>query len=284
MDNGYPPASRRQAGMGARLLSTLHTGWVLMLRSAQARLTYTGAYAWDLLVSLFAFSAVFLIWNHVSGIRGAAGGMQRSTLLTYLVVVYCLNFALTISLDGVVGRRVRQGLIANDLLKPVGFQAMLFAGVLGEMWLQAVLAAAMVTLALVFLPLNTLAGWADHPLACLLSLALAVMVQFGICFAMSLAAFVTQFSYGSFYLRISLHFTFSGLMAPLALFPAAMRSAAAALPFAQVLHAPASLLLGWERNGPWPILAGQAAWAAGLWLLGSLLFSLGVRRLVIQGG
>lgn len=276
-------AQERKARSG--LAGELRTGTVYVMRSLQTRLAYTGSYAWDVVAALMAFMSVILVWVHVSGNGGLPATLERSGLFAYLTLVYCLNFGIGTWLEFFLGRRVRTGLIATDLLKPIDFQWMQFCGYLGEVLPQCLIGALILILGMALLPLAPFAGIGAQPAACLVSIGLAVALQFAICYCFALVSFVTHFSYGAFALRTALHFMFSGMMGPLALFQPGFREWAASLPFAHILHTPAALMLGWIRGGDaWILIAQQAAWTAGLLLAGRMLLAFLIRRLVIQGG
>jgi ABC-2 type transport system permease protein len=284
-EQSAPSAPMEYARGPAGLAGELRTGTVYVMRSLQTRLAYTGAYAWDVAAALMAFLSVILVWVHVSGQGGLPATLERRGLFAYLTLAYCLNFGIGTWLEFFVGRRVRTGLIATDLLKPIDFQWMQFCGYLGEVLPQCLIGGLILILGAALLPLAPFSGLGAQPVACLVSIALAVALQFAICYCFSLVSFVTHFSYGAFALRTALHFMFSGMMGPLALFQPGFREWAAALPFAHILHTPAALALGWFRGGEaWILIAQQAAWTVGLLLAGRMLLAFLIRRLVIQGG
>jgi ABC-2 type transport system permease protein len=97
--------------------------------------------------------------------------------------------------------------------------------------------------------------------------------------------FFTLNNYGITVARGALHGTFSGLSAPLVMFPMALRRVGEALPFQYILYKPVLLYQG-ALTGPsaWRTLGEQALWAGGLILVGRWLFSHIVRRLEVQGG
>ena len=98
-------------------------------------------------------------------------------------------------------------------------------------------------------------------------------------------AFITFSNYGIFVARNALQQTFSGISAPLLLFPPALRAVAQRLPFCQTIYTPISIYLGSiSGRGIGEALAIQAAWALGLLLLGRALLRLSLRYLEIQGG
>jgi ABC-2 type transport system permease protein len=77
----------------------------------------------------------------------------------------------------------------------------------------------------------------------------------------------------------------SGLLIPTTLFPEPLRSALMLSPFPHINYTPAVLYLGKAAGGEaWRLLAMQAAWAAGLTLLGRWAWNGSRRRVTIQGG
>jgi len=99
------------------------------------------------------------------------------------------------------------------------------------------------------------------------------------------ASFVLYSPYGVLFTRLALHQAFSGVAAPLSLFPPALYGVASVLPFRHVIETPVSIWLGRvpiERAG-WSLLA-QAGWAAALLAAGAGIFGLVLSRHQIQGG
>jgi ABC-2 type transport system permease protein len=117
------------------------------------------------------------------------------------------------------------------------------------------------------------------------SVVLAFAVQYGLCFCFVQGIFLTNSNYGIFATRAALHQTFSGVFAPLALFPPAFKSVAVILPFHCIIHTPAAIYLGMIPETQVHLaLAEQAAWAVGLILLGRFIFRRVLSHLAIQGG
>ena len=114
---------------------------------------------------------------------------------------------------------------------------------------------------------------------------LALLVNFAISYLLVQLSFVTQTLYGVYFARVALHQAFSGVAAPLAMFPGALAVWASALPFRHVIETPARILLGQAADSEIPgLLFGQAAWALGLLALSSAIFHSVLKRHQIQGG
>jgi ABC-2 type transport system permease protein len=110
-------------------------------------------------------------------------------------------------------------------------------------------------------------------------------VLFGIAFLVVQVAFYTFSGYGIFVTRQALQLTFSGVSAPLALYPEWLRTIAEHAPFQHSIYTPVSIYLGWiSGTNILRAMAGQVAWAVALFVIGKLVMRVSVRRLEIQGG
>jgi len=242
------------------------------------------AYGGSLLLSLFAQSVAFgvtiMIWNYALKDRGRA-----PQVFAYLTLAFMLNYTFNLFLERTVGERIREGLVATDLLKPIDFQLFYAVQSLSDMIFQILLALIVFGMGLAYLGSRLFPASAASLAYFGLSLVLAFAVQYSLCFCFVQGIFLTNSNYGVFATRGALHQTFSGVFAPLALFPPAFKMLAKAMPFHCVIHTPAALYLGMIPVSEAPYaLAEQGAWALGLILLGRLIFSRILSKLAIQGG
>jgi ABC-2 type transport system permease protein len=119
----------------------------------------------------------------------------------------------------------------------------------------------------------------------LLSGAFGFLVSFGVTYLVVQAAFVLQSGYGVLFARAALHQVFSGLAAPLVLFPPALGAVATWLPFRHVIETPVTIWLGQVEAERVPLLlVEQLAWGIVLCGLGHAIFGAVMRRHQIQGG
>lgn len=264
-----------------RELSTLHA---LFLRSVRASFTYKPALVMSLVGYAFAFLIPMLVWRHVYAEKPQQL-LSGEQLFPYLIIAGCINFCLAANVEARISHRIRMGLIATDLLRPVDFQLAQLAQALSDGAFNLSL----------MLPVFGLAvlGWGraalPHGPAALAAFCVSAFLAFVILFAVSFifvqASFVTYSGYGVFVARNAMQQTFSGLSAPLVLFPAALRSVAEWLPFRHTIHTPAAIYLGWISGGAvWSALGAQLIWALALLLVGRTLLDFSLRRFEIQGG
>jgi ABC-2 type transport system permease protein len=112
-----------------------------------------------------------------------------------------------------------------------------------------------------------------------------LLLNFAIGYLAAQSLFLTLHYYGVTQSRTALHYAFSGLAAPLALFPPGLKSAASALPFRHVIETPVLIGLGMVPRAAVPgLLLQQVAWAGGLLALAAVLFQEWFKRHQLQGG
>jgi ABC-type uncharacterized transport system permease subunit len=114
---------------------------------------------------------------------------------------------------------------------------------------------------------------------------LAFVVQYSIVFLFIQGAFYTYSGYGLFASRIALHQTFSGLQAPLILYPPILLVIGRWLPFQHIIYTPLSIYMGRvEGTQAMSLLYEQALWAFGLYVVGHFTLRKALGQLEIQGG
>lgn len=220
--------------------------------------------------------------------RPHLGGYTQAQALTYVWVGQALLQTMALMGGGFedeLMERIRNGDIAVDLYRPADLQLWWLAADLGRSAFhllgRGVLP--MVCGALVFeLALPRGPGtW----LLFLVSVALGVVVSFGVRFLVALSAFWLLDGAGVSQVAFLSGLFFSGMLLPLTVFPGLLGEVARALPWAAMLQVPADVLLGRHRGtGALLALAFQAGWAAALLLAGRALQSVAARRVVVQGG
>ncbi len=265
--------------------SELVTLQALFLRALRASFAYKPALLISMLSAGVAYAVPMLVWRHIYAGASRPLAIPAQRLFPYLLIAGCLNFAFAMNVEGRIGQRIRLGLIATDLLRPVDFQLAQLAQALSDGVFNLALVVPIFGVALLFWGRSALPDSAASLLAFAISVLLSFVILFAVSFIFVLATFVTNSGYGVFVARNALQQTFSGLSAPLALFPAGLRAVSEWLPFRHTIHTPVSIYLGWLRGAEvWRGLGAQVLWALGLLLLGRFLLGRALRRFDIQGG
>jgi ABC-2 type transport system permease protein len=258
---------------------------VLAQKTAQTKLTYRLATLVSLLSSALAYGIFLLVWREVYRENPRPGPLSREQMMAYLVVAFVINAILAIALEMRFMQRLRMGLVAIDLIRPLSFVFFQLAQATGDVLVNLLYAVPIYVVGFWFvggalLPASGLAAALG-----LVSLGLAFLIAFGVSYLMVQAAFLLQSGYGVFFARAAVHQIFSGLSAPLVMFPPELRLVAEWLPFRHEIETPARVWLGHAQGSEVSsLLAAQAAWGLGLVCAGDLIFRAVMRRHQIQGG
>jgi ABC-2 type transport system permease protein len=257
----------------------------LFVRATRTSFAYKPAMLLGMLTVGIGYVVPMLVWRYIYAARAVPLAVPASRLFPYLLLAASLNFCFFLGVESRVGQRIRLGLIATDLLRPVDFQLTQLTQALSDVLLNASMVLPFVGLSYVLWGPAALPHDGLALVSFLVSAFLALLIQFSLSFIFVQTAFITFSNYGIFVARNALQQTFSGISAPLALFPPTLRAVAERLPFAQTIHTPVSIYLGAIPAHDVPLtLAIQAAWALALLLLGRGLLGLSLRYLEIQGG
>lgn len=220
--------------------------------------------------------------------RPHLGGYGPQQALTFVWVAQALIMPVGLfsgSFADEFAERVRSGAVAVDLHRPVPLLTWRFAEDAGRAayhFLSRGLAPVMIGSLLFDL------AWPSRPSTYAwfgVAIALAVAVGFAIRYLLGLLAFWIIDIRGFVALVTITQLFFSGMVLPLVVFPPWLRGVAEALPFRCLVQVPADVLLHEDTGAAvLPLVGVQAAWTALLLLVGQLLTTSAVRKVVVQGG
>ena len=261
-------------------------GYIALLnRALKANFAYKGSTLIGLFTAALTYAITLLVWRHVYAQKNGTLSISANEMFAYLALAFCLNYALTINIDQRVGQRIRLGLIATDLLKPLDFQMSQAMQSLSDCLFNGLIGAMVFATAYFFLGKGLLPQSFGSFLFFIPSLILAFWIQYSLVFLFIQGAFYTYSGYGIFSSRIALHQTFSGLQAPLVLYPPVLRAVGDWLPFQHIIYTPITLYMGRVQGlEAWRLLGWQALWAAGLYWIGQVVMKKALSQLEIQGG
>lgn len=223
------------------------------------------------------------VWQAVYGHRAAVNGIPIGTMITYLTVAGLLNFMVAPNIADEIHRRIDQGQVAVDLVRPVGFVWQMLALEVGTTlgrWLMLI----------IVVPGLMLIGSLAPPslgVAALfvVSLLLAFAVSSLIWLLVGLSAF-WLLNIGGMRGMVYITSNFlAGAMIPLWFMPGPLRVLVEWLPFQATTYLPAAIYVETARGWAlWRALGVQAVWIAVLYGLAVWVWRRAQRRLVVQGG
>ena len=98
-------------------------------------------------------------------------------------------------------------------------------------------------------------------------------------------AFYTNAIWGAEILKRAVLSIFSGMIAPIALFPEALQKIANFLPFKDCIYTPISIYFGELSNIEiMQVLLKQCIWIAVLYAIAKIIFSKAVKNITVNGG
>ena len=248
---------------------------------------YTAYRAWvwmEFVVQILAMVVLYFFWQAVYANGGTLGGLTFQQTINYVMIAQLLMPLVENRLIFNFGWMIREGQVAIDLLRPMDFQARFYVDAVGNLGLNLLLKVPLLIIAVAFFGLQLPADplvWAVFIIALLLGHA----VLFFFDWIFSCLAFYSTETWGLSVVRVAVATFFSGSLLPLQMLPDWLRGIANALPFAQSVAVPVSLLSGITPFGDAPgVWAVQLVWLIGLALASRWVFNLSLRKVTVQGG
>lgn len=241
---------------------------------------YTGVLTYLINVSVYYF-----IWKALYAAQTEIAGLGFRQMVTYVAVGWMIRSLYFNNIDQDMASDVMDGKIAMALIKPVSVQWMYISQALGETVFRLVLLSTPVVavLALVF-PVQ-LPKSLGHAALFLMSVAASVMLVAALNFVVGVCAVPLKSILGLLRAKFFVQDLLSGLLVPMALFPAPLPKILAFLPFQHIGSTPMLIYLGQVTLGEAVgALLVQAAWVGILLALGGWFWKRMSRRITIHGG
>ncbi len=268
-------------GVAVRLL------WEIAQRGFRRYATYrTATLAGAFTNTVFGFIRAYVLLA-VYQSRADVGGFNVVDAITYVFLTQALLAPVDIFSGGMneIGDRIQTGDIVTDFYRPVNFQLYWLASDLGRSTFQ-LLFRGVPPFVVGILAFNlTLPSKFLTWIAFLLSATLAVVISFGVRFAVSLSGFWLLDTRGALYVLGAVMMFFSGFLIPLTFFPPWLETLSRVLPFAAIVQVPIEIFLGKRTGGELGVtLIGQLLWVIVLLGVSRAILAKVTRRVVVQGG
>lgn len=270
--------------MGMRVWLRVHRR--LFVAGWRRASTYRAAALGGLIANAtFGFLKASILVAAVRAGSGAAAGYDVAAITAYTWLSQALLGSVNLHGRSDLADRVKDGSIAVELLRPVDLQT---AGAAQEVG-RALFALLPRGVPLVLL--GVLVGGMRLPLdpltigLGLVSVLAGTTLSYLAVYLVAVAGFWTVETRGLQRAYMIVSGFLAGLFVPVALFPGWLRAIALATPFPSMLQTPIDVLSGHvDGAAAARLVLVQAAWIAGVLLVGRILTAAGRRRLEVQGG
>jgi len=243
------------------------------------------AWFWSSIVlNTIAMAIYVFFWRAVYASTSSIAGLELQQTLNYVLMAQVFLPVADTFLMWEIGYRLREGLIAIELLRPVNLMAYFYTQYLANMlsFLAWNIPMALVATLLFGLRWPTdFATWGVF----LVSVFLARTVLYFFDWILACITFYTTEVWGLGVLLTGFGLFASGALVPLVMMPDWLQKILELLPFAQVVYVPIGLLTGilpiTEAPRLWLV---QLAWIAGLAAFSQFFFKIAIRKVTVQGG
>lgn len=224
-----------------------------------------------------------MVWIALYAHNTAPKELPLHAVITYSTVALLMGLIMDIDQTRLLHDKLHDGSIATDFMKPISVPLYFFADGTGEVLFHGALIVPSVLLALLLVHIDVPS--AGVLLAFAVSAVLGYSVGFCINFILNCTAFWTLEITAVQLIVTWVTDLLGGEIIPLVFFPAALQRIAELLPFAAMFSTPLLIYVGNippERYGQ--ALGLQLGWLVVLAGVSTVMWRVGARRVVVQGG
>ncbi len=247
-------------------------------------LTYRAWFWLGMILNVIAMTIFVYFWKAVYTNTSSIAGMDLQQTLNYILLARVLTPLGDMFMIFEFGYNLREGAMAILLLRPVNLQGNYYVVSLAHLGMFLVWEIPMAFVATFVFGLQwptSLVVWG----AFLVTAILGHTVLFFFDWILGCLTFYTTEVWGLGVLVEGVSLFFSGSLVPLVMMPGWLQALTHALPFAQAVYAPLSVLTGIvPLSQVWQVWLVQLAWIAGLGLASQLIFRVAIRKVTVQGG
>jgi len=237
-----------------------------------------------ILNTLLNFLVYWCIYKALYAGAAEVDGITFSMVATNFIISLGLTNAFSKN-EMFLHDKIKQGTIANELLKPVNFRMRMMFEDMGDGFFKVVFNfLPAVIISLLFTQLQPPAGVLNLIL-CLISTVLGYLVLWNISFIIQTWSFWLFSVWGIVTVKNAVINILSGALLPLWFMPQPVLDFIKFTPFDSIFFTPVQLYLG-QLNGADILFnfARQIIWIVILYFIGDIFWKRGLKKLVVQGG
>ena len=224
------------------------------------------------------------VWQAIYNQTGSAGGYTITQMTTYYILVFTLSSLSTWGVNEDMAHSIRNGNINKELLNPLSYFQYYFGVNIGEMSFALLVGIAVFVICSLFWGITLPVSFMNFLLFVFVIL-LGIPITFFLTMIVGTVGFYSNSIWGMQILRKSIISIFSGLIAPITLFPNWFQSIANILPFKELIYTPINIWLGQiSFSEILLIILKQTIWIVILYVLAKLFFKHAVKKVTVNGG
>ena len=224
------------------------------------------------------------VWKAIFAQTGNAGGFTVEQIITYYILVTTIKpFALW-GINEDIAHSIRNGNISKELLNSMTYFQYCFGVNLGEMAFAFVVGLASFIVCSILWGITLQFNLLNFILAVIIIL-VGIIISFFMQMIVGTVGFYSSSIWGMQILKKAIISIFSGIIAPLTLFPEWFQKIANILPFKELIYTPVNVLMGnIELNQIWIIIVKQILWVFITYGIAKIFFNHSIKKVTINGG
>ena len=224
------------------------------------------------------------VWQAIYNQTGQTGEFTIIQMITYYILAVAVSNIALWGINEDMAYSIQNGKINKELLNPITYFQYYFGVDLGELAFAVVVGTATFIICSLFWPVYLPTSILNFVLF-IIVIILGIPITFFLQMIVGTCGFYTNSIWGMQILRKSVISIFSGIIAPITLFPTWFQEIANILPFKELIYTPINIWLGQiSVNEVYPIIIKQIIWGIVLYIIAKIFFKHAVKKITINGG
>lgn len=230
---------------------------------------------------------IYYLWKAIfdSSPTDVVNGMTFENTMIYLVLASTLFSTMEMYVTWDMGRRVQSGNIILDLLRPMGYEAYMLCGTLGNT-LVAVIMNLIPTMVIVYLITNGGFALSINLIYFAVAVLFGTILNYFINFFVGTICFHTESIWGVNIMKEVVVMLLSGATIPLAFFPETFQKVVHYLPFHAIYNTPLTLLIDntLSTEARLGMLTTQLSWLIVVGVISRAFLEFSLKKITVNGG
>lgn len=224
------------------------------------------------------------VWQAIYSQTGNAGGFTLSQMITYYILAIAFSSIATWGINETMAHSIRTGQINKELLNPLTYFEYYFGMNLGELAFAVVIGIATFIICAIFWELALPVSFLNFIL-CIFIIILGIPITFFIQMIVGTIGFYTNSIWGMQIFKKAVIQIFSGIVAPISLFPLWFQELSKFLPFKELIYTPINIWLGeLDYSEILFVIIKQIIWGVVLYIIAKKFFNHAIKNITINGG